>query len=669
MNYRYQRFTKPVMVAILVVIAWYPAFAETAVFQLKSALPVSQDFSYRGDKISGHQTVINNLMEQASVSQSDFLAALDELKSRGQISSYTTLWITNAVVVTGTRETIANLANRADVEMFFDDAPVELITPIDSSTSPIAAGVVENSLRVIGAVETWALGLDGHGSLVCNFDTGVNGNHSALLAKYRGNNGGSPSACWFDPYSNTNYPNDHHGHGTHTMGTMVGSSETDTVGVAPGAEWIAAAVVNRGGGIERTISDILAAFQWAADPDGDPSTTDDVPDVVNNSWGIPLGYYPACDETFWHAIDNLEAAGVVCIFAAGNEGPHTGTIRTPADRISSEFNAFSVGAIDGSNPDFAVAEFSSRGPSGCDNQTIKPEVTAPGVSIRSTGRDGGYVTFSGTSMAAPHAAGAVAILRQFNPHATPQEIKAALMNSAMDRGQPGEDNDYGWGIIDIHRALEYMPIPERPFPVLVSTIISGDSLVLPGEEIDLGVAFGNLGQSETHLLAHLISSDSRVTIRSGDISFGPLAHDDTAIASSWNISFDNNIDPGERIEFNIELSSQGWVANMRFAIVIGDQATSIHEQPTQPRAPLMMSNYPNPFNSSTVIKIDGPMGENSAVMIFDTLGRLVRELAVENNNSGNWDGADNSGQPVSGGIYFARLSNNSGGSIKMLLIK
>lgn len=412
---------------------------------------------YVGNKELGHSLVVEKLMEAAVVSQADFVARLDQLEAQGAIESYHQLWIVNAVVVSAERKMLEELAQFPGVEKIFSEIPVELITPVDTAVSIVSSDGPENGIRIVGAPEAWALGLDGSGRLVCNFDTGVNGNHEALMLKYRGNNGGTASESWFDPFGDTDYPNDCNGHGTHTMGIMLGSSGADTVGVAPGAEWIAAGVVDRGGGFQRTVADIIAAFQWAADPDGDPSTVDDVPDVVNNSWGIPIGYYPACDQTFWEAIDNLEAAGVVCIFAAGNEGPTGETVRTPADRITSSLNTFAVGAVNANDSLLPVAAFSSRGPSGCDQITIKPEIVAPGVMVRSAHRNGGYVSMSGTSMAAPHVAGAVAILRQHNPYATPEEIKLALMNSAIDLGQPGEDNDCGWGIINIGHALQLLP--------------------------------------------------------------------------------------------------------------------------------------------------------------------------------------------------------------------
>ncbi len=554
---------------MIVSILMSDAMSKTVIFHLKSQGPLLPQTARIGDKKAGHQMVIENIRARATLSQSDFIAALVSLKAEGRIEAYRRFWITNAVSVTGSPEILAILEKRSDIEAVFDDIPIDLIAPVATGDADMMSVGPEAGIKVIKAPEVWELGLDGSSGVVCNFDTGVDGDHPALMSKYRGNNGGNHSECWFDPYTNTLYPIDNHGHGTHTMGTMVGSSGGDTVGVAPGAQWIAAAVVDRGGGIERSISDILAAFEWAADPDGDPSTTDDVPDVVNNSWGIPLGYYPACDQTFWEAIDNLEAAGVVCLFAAGNEGPYQSTIRTPADRVVSDFNCFSVGAINGALDDFPVASFSSRGPSGCDNMTIKPEVTAPGVAIRSTSRTGGYVTMSGTSMAAPHVAGAVAILRQFNPNATPSQIKQALMYSATDLGWPGEDNNYGWGVIDIRRALYFMPPPEGIFPALVSLNISGDGIADPGEEFELGVGIENLGRPARDIVANLTALDPRATVLSGDIEIDRMDHLDTLTIGDWLVSFGSDINIGERLSFNLHFSYSGGTKDLEFAITAG----------------------------------------------------------------------------------------------------
>ena len=378
------------------------------------------------------------------------------------------------------REVIENIAARPEVEVVEENYPITLVDPVSVEKASSGAVEKERCFSAIGAQEAWKMGYTGKGRLVCSFDTGVDGHHPALSSSWRGNNGGSLSACWYDPLV-SDYPKDDKGHGSHTMGVMVGITDNDTIGVAFGAQWIAAAVIDRGRTISETIADILFAFQWAVDPDGDPNTTDDVPDVINNSWGIPPGYNSACDQTFWNAIDNVENAGVVVIFAAGNEGPNPSTLRTPADRISSPTNSFSVGAVDAQSYGYPVANFSSRGPSACDNQTIKPEVTAPGMRIYSCYKNGEYRLMSGTSMAAPFVSGAVAILRQYNPEATAQQIKQALLESCTDLGPEGEDNSYGRGIINIKRALEILPQPHMPNLYLTGVDVNGGNLPQPGD--------------------------------------------------------------------------------------------------------------------------------------------------------------------------------------------
>ena len=452
------------------------------------------------------------------------------------------------------------------------------------------------------------------------------------------------------------------------MGIMVGSDGADTVGVAPGAQWIAAGVVDRGNGIQGSITDLLAAFQWAADPDGDPSTTDDVPDVINNSWGIPIGYFPACDQTFWEAIDNLEAAGVVCIFAAGNEGPNPMTIRTPADRITSDFNSFSIGAVNGNDPNMTVASFSSRGPSGCDGVTIKPEVTAPGIAIRSASRTGGYITMSGTSMATPHVAGAVAILRQFNRHATPSEIKQALMLSATDLGQAGEDNDYGWGVINIRRALDFMPSPDNPFPALASINIS-NGIVHPGDYIAMSVTFENLGSIMQNGVAHLVTSDTRVIIAVSDVTFPSLGNHDTLEFGQWNIQFGANINAGEIIPFELELSSSNWQSRVDFTITLGGEDSQLVNSDHKTQMPLEFVNYPNPFNSETLIRLNGMSNGNKIIDIFDLTGRLVKSIPVRSNASVLWDGTEANNNPAASGIYFAKLRGDASTIRKMTLLR
>ncbi|MAE72091.1 MAG: hypothetical protein CME06_16685 [Gemmatimonadetes bacterium] len=418
-----------------------------------------------------HVEAVTRLREISRTDQAALLERLDQGLMTEAVLDYQPLWITNGVIVTATKETIEAMATRHDVDIVYPNYPISLIEPVDdlevdavSEAAGASTGfgqptllTIEEGVASTRAPELWALGVDGSGTIVGDMDTGADGDHPAFASRYLGLR--KPAAqCWFDPVTNTTFPVEFAwwgSHGTHTLGTMCGSSGSNQIGMAPGAEWIAAAVIDRVS-IDRTIADAILAFQWFADPDGDPFTSDDVPAVVNNSWGIsPIWHgVPHCDNTFWNVIDNCEASGAAVVYAAGNEGPGSKTLRTPADRIASDTNVFAVGAlVAGSN---SIASFSSRGPSGCDNSTIKPEVTARGDNVRSSVDGGGYGTLSGTSMACPHVAGAVALLRSGSPQSTPEEIKEALLNTAVDLGAAGEDNTYGTGRIDVVAALDYL---------------------------------------------------------------------------------------------------------------------------------------------------------------------------------------------------------------------
>ncbi|MBU8934252.1 MAG: S8 family peptidase [candidate division Zixibacteria bacterium] len=373
--------------------------------------------------------------------------------------SVTEYWIVPALSARLPLSRLESLALMTGLELVVEDAALSFDEPIEVKNSPeFSTSSVASHLELLNVPSLWARGLTGTGRLVCSFDTGVDQVHPALAPKWRGNHA-ELSATWFSKVSPDTNPTDKIGHGTHTMGIMVGSVDADSFGVAPDAEWISAGVIDQGRDLATTLSDIIEAFQWALDPDGDSTTTDDVPDVILNSWGIPKGLFVPCDLTFATVISNVEAAGIVTIFAAGNEGPEPASLRNPADMALSPLTSFAVGAVDNNSQ---IAGFSSRGPSSCDENEIKPEVVAPGVSVRSSSKDGEYKVLSGTSMAAPFIAGLVALMRQHNPDATVTEIKNALIASAIDLGPAGEDNAYGHGLVDASVLIDYLPLPSLP---------------------------------------------------------------------------------------------------------------------------------------------------------------------------------------------------------------
>ncbi len=277
----------------------------------------------------------------------------------------------------------------------------------------------------------------GTGVVVGNLDTGVDWQHPALQANYRGNGPkGLPNHrfSWFDATSeNAQYPYDGFGHGTHTMGTLAGQGG---IGVAPGAQWIAARIFDSSG--SAYLSWIHAGFQWMLAPGGDAAQA---PDVLSNSWGSDDG----TSLEFQPDVQLLNLAGIATFFSNGNAGPYAASVGSPASFPES----FGVGAVDENEQ---IAWFSSRGPSPWN--ALKPEVSAPGVNIRSSLPGGGYGKKSGTSMAAPQVAGVAALLRSAVPELSIAQTRYALTSTAAQPlNEIYPNNTYGWGRLDAFNAV------------------------------------------------------------------------------------------------------------------------------------------------------------------------------------------------------------------------
>lgn len=408
-----------------------------------------------------HQVIVSDLKKTSEESQVDLLASLEAKMERGEVANFTSHWLINVVVVRATVSIIFDLAAREDVQRIEPNQIPELIEPV-LSEKVIPAGNrgigITPGLLAMNTRRVWdELGIDGTGTIVGIIDTGVDLFHPALQSRWHGFFS-TPAQAWHQhpAGAQSTFPVDEGGHGTHVMGTITGLAADDTIGVAPGAHWIVSNALDWGVDVNYD-SYIIAALEFMTDPDGDPQTSDDVPTVVQNSWGIDERWsgYVDCDSRYWDAIDNCEAAGVVLVWSAGNEGEVFGveSIRSPADRATTPFNSFSVGSTDTSAP-FEISPFSSLGPSGCGGEyEIKPEVCGPGTDIYSAQSGGGYHYLSGTSMAGPHVAGVVALMRAANPDLDVVTVKQILMDTAYDRGVPGEDNVYGHGLVDAYEAV------------------------------------------------------------------------------------------------------------------------------------------------------------------------------------------------------------------------
>jgi subtilisin family serine protease len=288
---------------------------------------------------------------------------------------------------------------------------------------------LSDSVPLIGAPQVWSLhdgnghSVNGQGLRVAIIDTGIDYTHPDL------GNGFGPShrvIGGYDFVNNDNDPMDDNGHGTHVAGIVAANG--GVVGVAPGANLLAYKALDANG--SGSFSNVIAAIERATDPDGNPATAD-AANVINMSLTGPGNP----DDAVSQAVDNAVDQGVIVVVAAGNSGPGYETMGTPA----SARKALTVAASDKSDQ---LASFSSRGPMRDYLGLLKPDITAPGVSIRSTvplngqwGSADRYNTLSGTSMAAPHIAGAAALIKQLHPTWTPDMIKANLMNTAKDLSQ------------------------------------------------------------------------------------------------------------------------------------------------------------------------------------------------------------------------------------------
>lgn len=374
------------------------------------------------------------------------------------------LWIANVITVEASKALILQLAaleavERIDLNGRWRIRGLEPIRGMEEAQLR-APEAIEPGLAAIGARFMWNLGYTGRNRIGYTLDTGVWPQHPAIGHRFLANHVPLDHA-WF-PYD-TRFPADKtSSHGTHVTGTMMGlnPATADTIGVAFNAYFIASDPVVSNLAFLKPLTDFLHAFEWALDPDSDPNTLDDVPDVINNSWGFdPPADTLVCESVVADMLNAVEAAGIANVFAAGNEGPNPMTIGTPNYINTGLVNTFTVGALNGHSPLFPITNFSSHGPSPCGGSgsiAIKPEVSAPGFNVRSCVGQSGYDTYSGTSMASPHVAGAVLLLKEAFPMASGEEILLALYYSAIDLGDAGEDNTYGMGIINLESAFNLL---------------------------------------------------------------------------------------------------------------------------------------------------------------------------------------------------------------------
>ncbi|MFJ7204114.1 S8 family serine peptidase [Streptomyces sp. NPDC098789] len=399
------------------------------------------------------EAVLKAKKDHATRTQAELIKALD-----GARAEYTSYWIVNAVRVVGGEKLAGTLAQRPEVSRIDADDKVAIPKPAAGNREKAAADAVEWNIDRIKAPQVWSqFGVRGEGIVIANIDSGVDYTHPAVANQYRGRAADGSydhNYNWYDPAGicTTAAPCDNNDHGTHTMGTMVGDDGgANKIGVAPGAKWIAAKGCESNSCSEASL---LAAGQWVVAPtdlNGQNPRPDLAPDIVNNSWGSA-----AHDDWYQQIVDTWRAAGIFPAFSNGNSGPACATSGSPGDYAHS----YSSGAFDINN---AIASFSSRGagPGGI----VKPNLSAPGVNIRSSVPGGTYEAFSGTSMASPHTAATVALMWSAAPalEGDVAQTEALLDGTAQDTGDAtcggnaADNNVFGEGRLDALAAVQAAP--------------------------------------------------------------------------------------------------------------------------------------------------------------------------------------------------------------------
>ena len=364
------------------------------------------------------------------------------------------------MAITLSKREIKNLASSPLIKQIEDDAEVRPF--LDNSTKWFGVQKARTDFSVDGNAD----GLAAYSKddiVAAVLDSGIDPNHIDL--------DGGKIIGWKDFATGQANPYDQvpgcGGHGTHVSSIIAGTGEGNNLykGVAPGAALVGVKVLKRqGGNCTGTVSDINAGIQWVIDNKSALGI-----EIMNMSLG-GTGCSNGADSLSL-MVNSAVASGIAVTLAAGNEGPGTCTISSPAAAA----DAITVGAMadvqpgtapldgycDGSsltadlpNAGFYLACFSSRGPT-ADGRT-KPDIASPGVMIMAAqaGTTNGYVSYNGTSMSAPFTAGVAALMLDANPGLTPAQIKSMIKGAVKDWGPSGDDNEYGAGRLDGYEAIK-----------------------------------------------------------------------------------------------------------------------------------------------------------------------------------------------------------------------